>query len=114
MDHPLFLVVAIGVVLGLIVAVLATWRRYRLTSLFALIALAACLFGLVRVVVNASRYAAAEAAYGGRRYTREEAEAIRGENLDFLPDSEFLPTRRNSDKAATETHAGGAPLAEEG
>ncbi len=94
--NPAVLVALLGIVLGLIIAVLSSWRQFRLRSLLALIALVACLFGLVRTASHAAYYAAAESAYGGRRYTREEAEVIRGENLDILPDSEFLPRREGT------------------
>jgi hypothetical protein len=66
------------------------WRQFSLWHLFALVALVACLIGLVRLAIQGATYAAAQSSYGGRRYTREEAESIRGENSDFLSDSEFL------------------------
>ena len=81
------------VVFCLILAVLAYRRQFRLWRLFALIALVGCLIALGRVAVQAARYAAVQSAYGGRRYTREQAESIRGKDVDILPDSEFLESK---------------------
>ncbi|REK11909.1 MAG: hypothetical protein DWQ37_12870 [Planctomycetota bacterium] len=89
MTHPLLRAIACGIVLGLLAAELSTWPRLTLRRLCAATALVACLCGLVWFAMQGSTYAAAQAAYGGQRYTRAEAEAIRGANLDSLPDSEF-------------------------
>ena len=71
--------------------------RYRsptlVRDLLAAFVLIVLLVGLVAWAVYNANYAAARTAYGGRRMTRSEAEAIRGKHfmLDRLPDSEFLP-----------------------
>lgn len=90
MNHPLLLTLLCGIVIGLTIAVLSYRQELRLWRLFALMTLVGCLIGLVRAILEESRYAAAQSAYGGRRFTRHEAESIRGERMDMLPDSEFL------------------------
>ena len=93
MNHPLLLTLLCGVVIGLTIAVLSYRKEFRLWRLFALITLVGCLIGLVRAVLDESRYGAEQSAYGGRRFTRDEAESIRAESLDMLPDSEFLDSK---------------------
>jgi hypothetical protein len=87
----LLLPVLCGIALGLILSVLSSWRRFHLRNLLILIALVSFLMGAFRMMIHEARYAAIQSSFGGRRFTRDEAEAVRGEKLRMLPDSEFLP-----------------------
>jgi hypothetical protein len=90
MDTAIVVAILLGIVVGLILA-FPLRRPFRLWQLLALIALVGCLFALGRAAIHAARYAAAQSAYGGRRFTRGQAESLRGDKSpDILPDSEFL------------------------
>lgn len=67
-------------------------RKFSLRRLFLWVALAAVLCGAYVALGSAMRQAdlaAQRTAYGGHRFTRQEAESIAGRPLR-LPDSEFL------------------------
>jgi hypothetical protein len=67
-------------------------HQFSLRRLFLWVAVAAILCAAVaglREALRRAQYAAAKSAYGNRRFTRAEAEAIAGHILDNLRDNEF-------------------------
>jgi len=66
--------------------------QFSLRRLFLLVGIAAVTFGSVvwlGQAIDSARFAAAQSAYGKRRFTRAKAEAIAERTLDNLPDEEF-------------------------
>jgi hypothetical protein len=66
--------------------------RFSLRMLLLAIALISVDAGICRLLERAQRYVAVRDLYGGRRMTRAEAVALRGDekSVNLLPDSEFL------------------------
>jgi hypothetical protein len=90
---PVLLLLTLGVIIGLLASIASFRRQFQLRQLFVFVALVGCLIGVVRLMVQEAYYAAARSSYGGRRSTREEAEAIRGDDVKLLPDSEFRESK---------------------